>query len=794
MPVLLGLGALYQRDLFLVYFPLVHSILRAVSEGALPLRDLTSGFGQPLLGDPSCQILYPPAWLHLLMEPPLAYGWFVSLHSVFGGLGIAFLARRMSGGSHVAGMVGGMMWLISGPLQSLATLWHHLSGAAWIPWILLAVESFIERRDRTSAVHIGAALGVQILAGSAEMCAATIFISLLRLMTGIPIQHWKNLLTLSLSLGLALSLGLGAWLPAGQAALGSGREVLNETTRTFWSLHPASLLEFFLPVPLVFLPISSQWKALLFEGREPFLPSMFFGALTLPLVVAALCNSRMSRGVRTAYGAGALAYFLIALGKNAPFYKALVAVVPPLLIFRFPIKAMIPAAMLICVLTGAGAQAVRTSRGARLAAIILAVLLALISLSFMGPGRVLLEETLLAGAGTVDLAAFNRNLVPDLCFTIALLGLLVAFAIRPTSRVLLVVLLFGAARQSVYLLADLNPLVSPDALRYRPAHLEALRSADHGRLMMYDYSLVQGASQKRLGRENLSWTGLEGMSPDVGTVLGTLEYAAPLTGGVWGLEYAWDADLRRLFNRRLARLTNQLRTLEDRPGYLKVLQISGVEKVGALHDAGFEELTLLSRHRIFHQEPLRIFGVPEPLPLAHLTTGRKQSTAADLEDLLDPGFDPRTTVLVDVGPSKDATPGFSGLARVVERRADKVVVETSASTPAFLTLLEGALPGWRAWMDGRATPVERANAAFIGAEVPAGNHRIEFRFIPMAAVVGSISTALTALSLLVWLVRSRASVLPGHRSHWRRYGARTSSGAQAISEPRALNSVHHNET
>jgi len=129
-PVLVGATALYERDLLLLYFPLVQSVLRAVSDGALPLRDPTSGFGQSIPGDPESQLLYPPAWLHLFLSPPLAYGWFVSIHSVFGALGVALLCRRLSPASWAGPLAGGVAWLLSGPLQSLATLWHHMSGAS----------------------------------------------------------------------------------------------------------------------------------------------------------------------------------------------------------------------------------------------------------------------------------------------------------------------------------------------------------------------------------------------------------------------------------------------------------------------------------------------------------------------------------------------------------------------------------------------------------------------------------------------------------------------------------------
>ena len=70
--ILVGAVALFHRNPMLVSFPLVQATLRELATGALPLRDPTSAFGQPLLADPSCQILYPPAWLQLLLPPPLA--------------------------------------------------------------------------------------------------------------------------------------------------------------------------------------------------------------------------------------------------------------------------------------------------------------------------------------------------------------------------------------------------------------------------------------------------------------------------------------------------------------------------------------------------------------------------------------------------------------------------------------------------------------------------------------------------------------------------------------------------
>lgn len=753
--MLLGGAALYQRDLFLLYFPLVQSVLKSVSEGALPLRDVTSAFGQPILGDPSCQVLYPPTWLHLILPPPQAYAWFVSIHSVFGALGVGLLARRIAGGSWLGAWVGGLAWLASGPLQSLAPLWHHMAGASWIPWVLLAAEGVVEPGQRRAAVTLGAALGAQLLAGSVDMCAMTVLMAAFRVVLAGRTRLFLNWLV---SGGVALALSAGVWLPALESVAGSARGALSEATRTYWSLHPLSAIEFFFPIPLSLLPLLPEWKAAVFEGREPFLGSMFLGAAILPLCLAALFDRETPRSMRASYFLGAFAAFLIALGKHSLAYHWAVTVLPPLAIFRFPSKVMILVAVLLCALAGAGVAAVKRSTPARRAAGFGCVVLAALALLLMGPLRSGFETTFLNPSDQAGMEQVRRNLSPDLLTTVVLLGFLLAFARWPARSSLLVLVLLGGVRQSVQLLGDLNPTIPSSVLSYKPDQVELLRPAGSGRIYVYDYTLFDGKAREHLGgEEKLVWSGLEGFAPDVGTVVAMHAYGAPLTGAAWGLEYAWDANVRLLFDRRLARLTTGLRSVEGTPGLLRLLQVSGVERVGALHEFEPEGLRLLQRIRTFHKQDMRIYEVPDPLPRAFLTTGRRPGSGSDLEDLLQPGFDPRTSVLIDHGAPREPSREFSGSARVIERKADRIVVESVSSTPAFLTILEGALPGWRVSVDGQPGAVERANAIFVGTEVPAGTHRVEFRFRPASVMVGVSLSALTGLGLFFGLLLTRAS-------------------------------------
>jgi uncharacterized membrane protein YfhO len=49
-----------------------------------------------------------------------------------------------------------------------------------------------------------------------------------------------------------------------------------------------------------------------------------------------------------------------------------------------------------------------------------------------------------------------------------------------------------------------------------------------------------------------------------------------------------------------------------------------------------------------------------------------------------------------------------------------------------LVLHDTYYPGWLAEVDGRSASILRAFVLFRGVEVPAGTHRVTFRFAPFA--------------------------------------------------------------
>jgi hypothetical protein len=121
-----------------------------------------------------------------------------------------------------------------------------------------------------------------------------------------------------------------------------------------------------------------------------------------------------------------------------------------------------------------------------------------------------------------------------------------------------------------------------------------------------------------------------------------------------------------------------------------------------------------------------------------------QSCAVDL----------RTTAVID--GSKFTVPAAAAdttsTIRLVEHKPSYLKYESTSGVNSTAVFSEIYYPGWKALIDGKESPVLRANYLLRALEVPAGKHVIEFRFEPPAYVVGNkVTTASSWIVLLLLL-------------------------------------------
>jgi hypothetical protein len=169
----------------------------------------------------------------------------------------------------------------------------------------------------------------------------------------------------------------------------------------------------------------------------------------------------------------------------------------------------------------------------------------------------------------------------------------------------------------------------------------------------------------------------------------------------------------------------------------------------------------------------RIYSNPYALPRAFLVDRQEvvRDDSVALATITSRGFSPRSVAVTEQRvpglPDASAQAGDrpdrpAGRARMVSYERERVVVETASARRNLLVLTDTYFPGWEATVDGSQARVRRVDYLLRGVSVPAGRHRVEFRYEPVSWRVGWAVSGLTLLALL-------AAVFLGGRSRWKRH-------------------------
>jgi hypothetical protein len=764
---LLGGGVFYRRDIHLVWLPQVETLVRGIAAGSWPVWNPGLGFGRPLLADPSAQVLYPLTWLNLLVRPSTYYTIFVAVHALGTAIGAFRVARQLEISARGA-LVSAGLWLLSGPYLSNIDLWHHYAGISWLPWVLLASDRALGNGTKRSALTWGVVQGLQALAGSADACALTLVLVVAvgiarhgRGHQGTPaVPRWSRLLA-STCLAALVTVGLTAalWWPALEQVYLASRADLPASLRTYWSLHPLSLMDMLLPGLWASLPLKAWLRSDLFESREPFMSSLYLGAASTALVWAGLGASR--HALRRTLAVVGLLSIGLALGSHTPVYGAAAWLCPPLRILRYPVKVTLLFSFVWALLGGIGWDAWREAtlcpRAWRLRVFAPLAVLAVLA------GGLAVTLWLSPGFWAARLLDLPAGVAPDPFVASTAMRVAVAAAFSACAAVLAwrrgsvssPALAVAAALLALFDLAAYHrnpaPLAPASLYTYRPPVLRLLGAGDP-RVYVYDYS-VPGKAQQYLQPDRAQpplARQPEGWPLDAAGALAWQMYLAPETAGRWGLRGSYEIDYRGLYPSPLEVLTRLLRRVEGTSLHLRFLRMGGVTHVVALHAEGFEDLQPLGEIPGLFAKPIRVFAVPDPLPRAFAVgSARVEDTLPGLaRALMSPEFDPGREVILSRGTPRRSSSDFAGLVRVVSALPDRVQIEASLRADGYVILLDGFDAGWRAEVDGRPTEVLRANGAFRAVAVGAGTHVIDQVYRPRS-VQGGLLLSASTLALLI---------------------------------------------
>ncbi|HVY41184.1 MAG TPA: YfhO family protein [Polyangia bacterium] len=689
----------FASDLMNENFPYRVALGEALRAGHWPLwvREIYGGF--PLLARSEAGVCYPfNLVLFGLLPPYVALNLTMLLTLVAAGVGMYLYAREI-GGDARAGLLGGVAFAFSGFLIAHLKHLSMANGASWLPVALLLLERAAARAARRPLVWFAVVFGLQHLAGNPQVTYACgvlyLFYFPLRLRNQRRTHPIEGPGWRRLLGAFVAALALGSLLAAVQ---------LLPTYQLVSLSQRAGGVTFEYASRFAYDP-ASFWTFLApyalgdagdgtYAGKGIFWEDFgYVGGLTFLLALYAAWRCRSSWHARFFATAAGASYVLV-LGPATPAYSLVFHAVPGMSYFRFPTRLLLITDASLIALAAVGL----TRLGAALAGRRLAHLPALAVLVTV----VDLLFTQLRQNPTADWTAWTRPPVtarivgadPSL-FRVFCVG-----GVHAHRRA------FQAARGWE---SDLQPFVDQRELLQPSSNLLYRLASPNGYANLIPNYLVDvWGDQNRAG---------------------VITRTASTRGDVF----------------------------QPAPSFWKLMRMYDVKYLTSFWPfAPSPQLT-----------PIGVYGGAflyrnaDLLPRAHLVGDVRiaRDEQAALQVLTSDAFDPARSVLLAATP-----PGFQagreaagGTVDLVSYATNDAELQVRSPRPAILVFSDSYYPGWRADVDGRATTVYRANLTQRAVVVPAGEHRVRFRFAPTTVAVGATISLASVLALLVWFRRSSRS-------------------------------------
>jgi hypothetical protein len=701
LPALIARKAPSFRDQGDFFFPLKLYTADRLGSGQVPVWNPLSGLGEPWLANGQSAVFYPPTLLFLLPSPALAAGLFLLLHFAIGAWG-AWRFLKDEAVSDAGALFGAAAFSACGFAASLSVYWNHFGGWVYLPAIASLARSGL-RRNRPR-LGLAVLVGLQAMAGSPELTAATLALAALLAWEARPepsgwVEPSRARRLLRLAGAAALGLALAAWviLPMAELLLHSERR----------AALPAAERD----VGSVGLPAASSALGLSADSAgNAYVPSLYAGPLLLFAACAVFAEKERRRLAILLLIVGAAGILVAMSGPPGSWLRAIAGLDR----MRYPGKGLAWTFFSLSMLAGIGAD----------------------SLRFVPVKKAILLAGMLGAAG---LLVFSRQ--PPSVRSTSALGLcaLVVLALgagRATSRGWA-----GAALETAAALALTASLFFSSRALFRFAPEAEIRRVPEtipflaripGRVLTPPTEQLApwvlkdpdfGAATLRRQREAL--LGYTNLLAGISTV----RTAAPLaTEGARRIAASIDAvgDLPQAAGPVSARVL----WMPFQPARL------GSTKVGE-----------------FFRAPLN----PYRMRLSFVQKYRVEPDAARAwERVVQGGIDWNHEVFLDREPQPRPSAGARRsyvIARIAADEPERVTADVNSDAPGILILADLWYPGWSAEADGHPTALYRADGYLRAVALPAGSHRVVFRYRPFSFYAGAAVSLIAAGTLLVLLYR-----------------------------------------
>jgi uncharacterized membrane protein YfhO len=741
-------------DIWYEYFYWRKFAYENLAKGELPLWNPYIFSGTPFMAGMQSAIFYPLNFIFLLLDVPSAVNLSIAIHCFLASL-FTYCYVRYIGISHTGALLSAISFAYGTPyfLHIFAGHLSNLCTMIWLPLIFLAIELFLDKRQLRYAIWGGIALAMQILAGHIQYVFYSVIISSIYFVLNVIVRRREGKTCFLLAgfsglIVIGVLLSAVQLLPAWELTQNSAREGATYQWISQFSLPPEGLITLLIPNFFGDNLVTPYWgKSLQWEV------SVYVGVIPLFLAVAA-CVFGASGKVKHVSLLAAAA-LLLALGKYTPLLLILYNYVPGFGMFRGLAKFVFVFSFAVAVLAGWGADKAATLAAAGdtklkkfsyvlLAGAILSIVLSLIT-TFFDKYR---WAPMVASYVTSETWYYQPPPITNEFVQGSINTALHSLFRSCFIAILLAVLLWAWSTTK----NRLNRLV--------PAILVGLTSLDLW-LFGAPYLVSFDPQQLRVDGDLKSFLSRDLEPFRIATPVDRLLNVGMSEGieGVGGYEPLM-----------VKRYSEILSLAEGRPIEKRVV-VARIEKFSPLLNllnvkyyvvAAPDQRIQPEIEPVFQNSNYKIYHNPYALPRSFVVHEVRvvEEPREVLRQMGNPGFNPTLTAIVEEKveslPSdvntQSSPPSF------VERSLNRVLLEATLDRAGLLVLADVFYPGWKCFVDGKETNIYRANYVMRGIFVPAGRHRVEFRYEPLSFKVGVVLSLASLILAAGFLIRHRVKV------------------------------------
>jgi hypothetical protein len=739
--------------------------------------------GMPYIAAMHGDIFYPTFLLRMIMPTDVAMTWTFVIHLFLAGF-FTFGFLRAWGGTRVSGsgfygaLLGGLAYMLSGPIAGYASPGHDgkLFVSALLPLTLWMLVRGIRDGRAWAWGGLAITIGLAVLSPHPQLLqylllasgAFALFLAFGEHGAGkLPRDVALRRLVLALcAVILGGIIGAVQYLPL--------REYVDWSPRAGGQGY-AHAISYSMPIEELFNAVVPEFTGLRdnYWGRNQIhLHSEYPGVVVLTLAGAGMLASTARRSARWFWTGVLVVSLLWTLGGYTPFYRIIYEIVPGTKFFRAPSTMMFLAMFSLAVLAALGTERVLQSAFSKRFLLWPAALVAVAVLAAAGLAISVADavgESMAATyqgfeASQMGQAARDNqpNVVTGAIRSMAVLIALVAVLwavlrqrLSPRNASWLLAVLVTLDLWSVERRFWIFSARARELFRSDPAIDYMKRASEPGRVIQWAPPRTTGLDRAFTG-DLMMTHGIRSAIGYHGNELGRYQLILDQSGIKFFKgerpEFWRHENVHYLYT-----------TVPDSlmPQVASELGVSGsfTKLVGPVQN--------------FVGSTVYLYRVPGENPAAWVATAMVKATDEQaLGTVLDPRYDPTRFAIVDTSatiqpPQLTTAPAPAGVqAKVTRYDPGRIDIQLDKPPPAGAALVvsENFFPGWRAAADGRDANVARANFNLIAVVLPAGARNVQLRFRDSAYETGKtvtlIALALAIAAAVVGLAVNRRRLTP----------------------------------